>query len=396
MAGPSCRIGAVILVVSSAAFVPPAVLAQLNLHSWDIEPGVRLQLLYDDNVRFSIDDPQSSFGGIAEAYANLSRRTEVSDLTLRAAVVQLYYTDATELDSTDGSAEAAFAYRMERSEAGLVSRFVYDTTLTSEAEAETSGIVELNKRRNFFEISPYWEYSLTERARVGADVMLQEVSYEDVSEILLSNYRFGRVGLSGEYDFTERTALVGRLNYDRYDSEQADDNSETFGVEAGLRYRFSERTTIRALAGARSATSTTGDATDSGDDRSTGPIFEFGFEQDYEVGSIDMTLERSLLPSGRGSLLDTTRAVVQITRPLSERLAARLRAIGVRNRNPDGEVSFNDRDFLLVSPGLRWRLAESTWLDLSYRYRWQDRELTSGDAVSNAVFFGIGHDWAAR
>ncbi len=385
-----------ICAVCSVALVPSGALAQLSFPPWDIEPGVRVRLLYDDNVRFSVDDPKSSFGGTAEAYANLSRRTEVSDLTLRAAVVQLYYTDATELNSTDGSAEAAFAYRMERSEAGFVSRFVYDTTLTSEAEAETSGIVELNKRRNFFEIAPYWKYSLSERARVGADVILQDVSYEDVEEIPLTNYRFGRVGVSGEYDFTERTALVGRLGYDRYDSEQADDKSETFGAEAGIRYRFSERTTLRALAGARSATSSTGDVADGDNERSTGPIFEVGVEQDYEVGSIDITLERSLLPSGRGTLLDTTRAVVEIARPVSERLVVRLRAIGVRNRNPDGEVSFNDRDFVSVSPGLRWRLAESTWLDLSYRYRWQDRELISGDAVSNAVFFGIGHDWAAR
>ncbi|EGV18526.1 porin family protein [Thiocapsa marina] len=376
-----------------ALFSPP-VSAELAIPAWDFEPGLSLRLFYDDNVRLSSENPQGSFGGIAEAYGLLSHTSEISEISIRAAVDSSYYADVTELDSTDGALDIIYAYRMDRVELGLEAGFVYDSTLTS--EEETTGLVQLNKRRSLFEIRPSMEYEVSERARVGAEVLLQDVSYEDVQDIVLSNYQFLRFGLNGHYDLSERTALIGRAIYDRYDAEQNADQSETYGAEVGFRYRVSERMVISGLAGGRSASATSDSPTQAGSGRSTGPIFEFGLERDYEIGSISLGLQRSLLPSGRGTLLDTTRANLVIARPITERATARLRASVFRNRNPGGEVSLNDRDFFLISPGVRWRLAESTWVDLSYRFRMQSREVLDTDAESNAVFLGLSHDWAAR
>jgi len=367
--------------------------AQAVLPSWDFEPGVRLGLFYEDNVRLSVRNPESSPGGIAEAYGLLSRSTEASDLSVRAGAISRYYVDVSELDTTDGSLEAAWAYRTERSEFGLGASFLYDSTLTS--EEETTGLVQDRKRRKRFEIAPTWQYDVSERSRLGANFSFVDVSYEDVAQIVLTDYQFARLGLDGEYDLTERAALVGRLGFDRYDpEEQAFGRTESYGAEAGVSYELSERTTLTALGGVRSANTDSG-IPGRGDDSSTGPIFEVGFERDYEPGSIRLVIGRSLLPSGRGELLDTTRAALTVSRPVTERLTASLRAVGVRNRNADEASSFNDRDYLSISPSLRWQLGQSTWLDLSYRYRNQDRD-NVGSADANAVFLGFGHDWAAR
>jgi len=361
--------------------------------SWDFEPGVRLSAFYDDNVRFSALNPESSSGGIAQAYSLLSRRSEFSDLSFRATVDGRYYVDVSELDTTDGSIEARYAYRADRTELGLLASFVYDTTLTS--EEETTGLVQFSSRRKRLEVSPTWEYALSERISVGADVTFVDVSYEDVSEIVLSDYQFVGFGLNGRYDLSERTGLLGRLIYDQFESDVASGTSDTLGAEVGIAYDLSERTTLTALGGVRSATTDSG-AAGIEDDTNTGPIFEVGLRRDYESGSIRLQLARSLIPSGRGELLDTTRAVLDLSYPISERWESRLRLSAVRNRNPGGETNFNDRDFLSISPELRWRLGESTWLDLSYRFRWQDRETLDGDAESNAVFLGFAHDWKAR
>jgi hypothetical protein len=381
--------GAGVLCITSVTLAR----AEVALPSWDFEPGIRLSALYDDNVRLSRIDPEGSFGGIISAYALASQRTEVRDLSFRATVDSRLYTDISELDSTDGSVEFDYGYRFDRGEVGLFSSFVYDSTQIS--EEETTGLVQINQRRKRFEIRPSGQYLISERARVGADVSLQDVSYEDVDDDVLSDYQFMRIGLNGGYDLNERMEMLGRLTHDRYDSEDSD-RSESLGGELGVRYQLSERTVLNALAGVQSVKASSDDIDDGDDDRSTGPIFEVGFQRDYQPGLVRVLLQRSLLPSGRGTLLDTTRANLFISRPITERWTARLAVNAGRNRNPDGSTNFNDRDFVTVSPGLRWRVGESSSLDLSYRFRWQEYDVLSGDAMSNAVFLAFVHDWTAR
>ncbi len=388
----STRINTCALVLLSA--LSPGLAAQSLLPSWVFEPGVRLDLFYDDNVRLSEVDPQSSFGGFAELYAVMSRSTEVSDLRFRGVIDTSYYTDVSELNTTDGAIDASYIYRMERTTLGLVSRLAYDSTLTS--EEETTGIVQINKRRTSFDISPSVDYAISERATAGLDFTFQDVSYEDASDILLSDYQYMQVGLNGEYGLTERVTLLARLLYDRFDSEQIVDQSDAYGGEAGLRYELSDRMTLTAVAGARAVDQTSDVGGQSVDTSSSGPMFNVSLRRDYGPGEIDITFERSLLPSGRGTLLDTTRAGIGLSFPVTERAVARLDMVGVRNRNPGDETNFNDRDFFLVTPGLRWLLSESTWLDVSYRYRYQDREIAEGNAQSNAVYIGFVHDWAAK
>jgi hypothetical protein len=386
-----CCVGVAVV----AGLTPAMVSSEPLFPSWDFEPGVRLSLFYDDNVRLSAVDPESSFAGIAEVYALMSRRTEVTDLSFRAAADTRYYVDLTELNTTDGALDAAYTYRMERATFGLSSSFAYDSTLTS--EEETTGIVQISRRRSFFDITPSVEYELSERSRIGADFTFQDVSYEDVSAVLLSDYQFYQVGLNGEYDLTERLTALARLGYDDFQSELAGDSSEAISGEAGVRYRFSDRMTVTARAGARSVSSDTDLPVGRGsDDNSTGPIYGIGFEREYGPGLLRVSLDRELLPTGRATLLDTTRARVSFSLPVSERATASLDALGVRNRSPSGDDSFDDREFLSISPSLRWNLGETTWLDLSYRFRYQDRERLAEDAQSNAVFFGFGHDWAVR
>lgn len=383
-----------IFTVLLLSALSPGLLAQSLLPSWVFEPGVRLDLFYDDNVRLSEVEPQSSFGGFAELYAVMSRSTEVSDLRFRGVVDTSYYTDVSELNSTDGALEAYYIYRMERTTFGLDSRLIYDSTLTS--EEETTGIVQVNKRRTFFDISPSIDYALSERATIGLDFTFQDVSYEDASEILLSDYQFFQAGLNGEYDLTERVSILARLLYDRFDSEQRWDRSDAYGGEAGFRYEISDRMTLTALAGGRSVEQTSDVGGQSITTSSSGPMFSVSLNREYGPGEIDITLARSLLPSGRGTLLDTTRAGIALSFPVTERAIARLDLAAVRNRNPGNEINFNDRDFFLVTPGFRWLLSESTWLDVSYRYRYQDREIIDGNAQSNAVYIGFAHDWKSR
>ena len=387
------------LVLGVMAVNSPAISDDILQHPWTFEPGARLNLFYDDNVRLSVDDPEASLGGLAVIYGSLAKRTEKSNLELRATVDSRYYDGSSELNTTDGALDLVYGYRMSRVRFGLGSRFRYDSTLTSEDEADTTGLVQANKRRSSIEVTPSLGYDLSERARVDAIYTFQDVSYEDAENILLSNFQNSRLGLNTEYDLSERSHLLGQMSYEKYESEEVSESSDSYGIQAGIRFQLSERTMLSALGGARFAEIRSNGTGQSGteDESSSGPLLEVDLDRRYERGgSLRVSVERSLLPSGRGSLLDTTRATVSVSSPITERLTSSLTARGVRNRNPGGEVNVNNRDYLFLSPALRWKLSESSWLDLSYQYRWQDRDVVNGIADSNAVYFGYGYDWGRK
>jgi hypothetical protein len=120
-----------------------------------------------------------------------------------------------------------------------------------------------------------------------------------------------------------------------------------------------------------------------------GPLFEIKMNKKFQVGQLNLTADRTMLPSSNGTLLDTTSVRLGFEYPLGPRWGLSLTADAYRNRSPDDEVSSYDRDYLSLTPKLEHRLSESLVLDLSYRYRWQQYEARPDDAASNAVYLGL-------
>ncbi|CRI63010.1 hypothetical protein THIOKS11100023 [Thiocapsa sp. KS1] len=376
-----------------AMVLAPLVLVSFDARSdiWYVEPNASARVFYDDNVRLSTVDPQSSFGAIVRGEILAGRRTEVTDIGLGLKVDTRQYSDVAELDRTNGAFALRSRYQLNRHSLGFDANFDYDSTLTS--EEATTGIVQVNKRRSLIRVRPSWRYELTERTTLDAGLSYEDVSYEDVDLIPLSNYTFARATLSAGYQITERLQFIAQAAYDDYQASQVDTQSTSVGVDAGLKYLLSETSSIRAAAGVRQANAQTPTEAGVVETDNAGPIFELEWIKDFTVGGIELLAERSLVPSGRGTLLDTTGITLAFDYPITERWTFGLDASGYRNRNPGGEISGNDRDFVNVVPRIERRLTEALRLDLSYRYRWQKREISEDDAVSNAVFLSVTYKW---
>ena len=374
------------LVVAAAVLVAAqGVEAEL----WYIEPRAVLRTFYDDNVRLTPKDTENSFGAIVRARVELGRRTEVSEIGVNAEVDSRHYSDVSELDRTNGALSAAWRYRLDRHRVGLDGTFDYDSTLTS--EEETTGFVQVNKRRSRFFIRPSWRYAMSERTDVEAAFDYEDVSYEDVDVIPLFDYSASRASFVAGHGLSERLRLLGRVAYGSYDAPQIDTETSAYGLEAGAVYNWSETLSVSFVAGVRSSDSQT-PSLDGGlvERNTTGPLFELNLKKDFLVGELDLTAERNLLPSSRGTLLDTTRLRLTFDYPVTSLWTFALDARAYRNRNPGGEVSGNDRDYVLFAPRLERRLSTALRLALGYRYRWQDREATAEDAASsNAVFLTL-------
>lgn len=355
---------------------------------WYIEPSANLGGFYDDNVRLSTDDSQSSFGAQAQAKVESGRRTEVSEIGIGARVSGTRYSDLSEFDETAVSLGLVSDYRLDRNRFGLNANVDYDSTLTS--EIQTTGFVQVNKPRISLAINPSWSYSLSPRATLDAQVKYQDVSYEDVQFIPLYDYTFATAALTSAYALSERTKLSGRLSYDQYDAPKVDTRSNSVGLEVGLNHLLSETWTFSSFAGIRHASSETPINGEIDETENNGPLFQASLNKRFETGSLSMSASRSLLPSSNGTLLDTTGLALAFNRQFSSLWAVQIDVQGYRNRNPGGEISENDRDYIALEPRLERRLSDSLRLGLSYRYRWQTYE-SHGDAVSNAVFLTLNY-----
>lgn len=378
---PGCLIGCL-------ALLAPAL---VQAERWYVEPRASLRAFYDDNVRLSIADPVSTLGGTLSAQVESGRRTEVSEIGLQGRINSSHHADASDLDETDFAFGFTSAYQLGRSRFKFDGQLDYDSTLTS--EISTSGYVQANKRRERFQLSPSWLYTLSPRTQVETTLSYEAVSYEDVDVIPLFDYSFARAGLTLTHALSERAQAMSRLSFDRYDASQVDTISDSYGFELGASYMLSETTTLTGFAGVRHSRSETPTWFGIEESDNTGPLFQLTLNRRFEVGQLRLTAARSMLPSSSGTLLDTTSLGVGFDYPIGPRWTFSLDASGYRNRSPDGEQSTNDRDYLSFSPKLSHRLSRSLSVDLSYRYRWQKYDWREDDADSNAVYLGLQYSF---
>ena len=384
------RAGAIVssLACALVALAPITASAQ----QWQARVAANAELRYDDNVRLTIDDPQSSLVTSLRAAGHAIRRTENTSLDLIGGVSLNTYSDASDLDNPGAFLRLDSRFRGERSEYSLGLLFDTESTLTS--EAATSGLTEVNKQRYQFVVSPQWSYSVTERASVNLGLNYRDVFYEDVTDTPLFDYRVGTLSVGGGYRLSERGALDLRLDYGQFRTDQVGTEYDNFGAQLGGNYLLTESWSLTVLAGLRRTEARfPGFFGTRVTQESTGPTYALNLRKQFDRGGgLDFGATRELAPSGTAEVLDTTSLRFRVTYPFTERWRVRLDVNGYRNRQPDGESSVSDREYAAGTLRLTYQLQPAWTLAAGYRYRWQNRDEIPGDADSNAVFMTLAWD----
>ncbi len=361
---------------------------------WYFEPRASLDTFYDTNFRLLSEDAIASPGLKAQAHLKGGQRTETSDLALDASVVAWRYLEAPDYDSNDFFLDLTAVHKRERDRFGLNGRIDHDSTTTS--ELETSGRVQVNKRRQRLYLAPSWTHLLSERTTFEARAAYADVSYEDAgARTGLTDYVYLNGGLVGTYRLSETASATARLSFDRYDASTIPSTVDSVGASVGVRRAFSETLSGWAEAGVRYSESESrnpGGTTTK--ESSTGPIAELGLDWQGETGSVLLSLRRALVPSGSGELLDTTRASLSARQEVSPRWSVLASLSAYRNRDDTGGPGRSgNRDYVSFEPSVRYRLTEWWEVKGSYRYRWQAYDTPDRSADSHAVFLSISYVW---
>jgi hypothetical protein len=359
---------------------------------WRIQPNANLVTRYDDNVRFVPENAESGFAATANARLRATRSTENSNTGIYLGLGETRYPEFSDRDNTRGFAGFDLGYRLERQEFRLGGRF--DSKSTIDSEVATTGLVQVNRQQNSWEVNPAWSYALSRRSTLEVDASYRDVTYDDPQNPLFrdfTDFTLGTLGVGGTYRATERLALTSRVDYGRYEAKDIDNEYDNLGVLFGARYAVSERSSLAAEVGLRRTEQTRGlpnglELTES----SSGPTYQLSYLREFEAGGgVTLEARRQLLPSGSGQVLDTTGLLATLDYPLAARWQLGLDAEAYRNRRPDGRQGLQNRDYASVAPSLDYKIDEYWSLSAGYRFRWQERESVSVDAVSNAVFLTL-------
>ncbi|MFW5444438.1 MAG: hypothetical protein ACKE51_09050 [Methylococcaceae bacterium] len=364
--------------------------SSVNAREWYIQPRTTLRTEIDDNLRLSPIEKEDVAGFRASFFSEYGTRTETSNIDFTTLVDVYEYWGQDNLDRVDFDFTVGSDFQItERNTVGLNGLFVMDTTITS--EEDLTGLTQVQSDREKFNISPHWAYQISDIQAIQLAYTHEEVEYEGAS-ISLTSYETDSVYLNYTHQWTEDLQQFASFTALQYRLSDFDVETDDYSITSGFDYRYSETLKFNALVGVRISENRSNIKGISSEDTTVGSLFGFGVEKQFELSRIDLSFERSVNPSGRGEFLQADRFKSNISHSLTKHLEFNVLAAITRSTSTD-EDRDSGRTYYSVEPKLSWRFSRQASLSGGYRYRMQEFDSRSDEAVSNGIFMTINYQW---
>jgi hypothetical protein len=317
---------------------------------WLVSPSARVATDYTDNPRLLEKGGTSSTGTVGETSATLQRRAERFDLSLRPSVRFARYQGDESLDSDDQYLDTHFKYVNERSEWSGSVNLTRDTTLTS--EIGSTGFVQANRRHESITVSAGPTFWLTERVNAGVQAYLLDSHYPDARNTGLVDYEYRALSLFSGFSATERSSFT--LSMQGGELVVPDVGSRTRDASMRIAWSYQPYSLWTAQVSGGPA------YVDAEFGHDSGVVFDLDLQREGEFWTIDSKVGRNLTPTGRGVLTQRDRALLSVSRRLTEYLSAGISAQWIRNQD------------LLQRPGIVFDEVRYGRLDLSMSWHFAE------------------------
>ncbi len=406
--------------------------------AWIVTPELNIRSGYDDNINLTPDierrglDLTNEKGAIetnASVALELATLTTISELRARARLDFISYkqdgkndrdTDPNDnFDNEVGSEDNQYIdvsgrykitpindigarFGLERKYTGTSTRGFNDriseTLLEDGADDNQfatdtdTGVSRVQVRRERIQAEPYWSIGLTQNTRLRLQYRYDDTVYGSGAEdARLVDFTRHRSSVRLEHSLTETSRVFFAIDGGTFDADT--DTGREFdelAVRTGYRYNFSPISVVGFNIGARQVSSDDPVTGENEDD--TGAIVKVFGEHRGELTRYTASLGRTITPSGNGVLVESDIVELNISRSLSPRFEFRLESEYFGNSavgsNSDPR---SDRDYVRISPMLRWNWTPEWSVNLIYEYQWEDRKINEDlDAAdSNGAFVSI-------
>jgi hypothetical protein len=373
-----CALCTVIFAFASA----DSALAQ----DWRFEPIFKVGGEYDDNATLDPrTDQEVDLSGLL-----LDARTTA--FSLQPRIVSRNYDDDSAFDSDDFFIRSIFRRRVKLSTVGFRLNFEDQSVRTgeranSDLEIEDpdeltnddSGRVLRTGSRQKLRVSPYWNYQLSNVSSIGASLDYFDSSYDDVFAGLLTDYTDTRLNLQYRRSISDVTAGLISLTGRRYDSDDNPEETDGYGISAGIEHSLSEKTRIMATIGLEETDTSSSES----DPEVIGAIT---LTRSLETIRFFAQYRRSVWGSGAGVVSTRDSLDLSFRRRLNERISAGLGVRAYQTDDSGGLLLEQGNDYVQLHSSLTWYFTRSFVIEADYRYTVIDRgELLGERANSNQV-----------
>ena len=362
---------------------------QSEAAEWSLLPSIGVKGVYNDNLLLTTLPHDATYGYWVSPAAEFAGKTERLEVSSRISADFVSYYGGEQKNFTNIHVPLTGRYKTEKDLLGFTGGFIRDNTLMS--ELLTTGLVLRFTQRNQWTANPSWTRSITEKLSVQSSFQLNDTTYENGLSFGLIDYQL--LGGSGGllYQMTEQDQIQLSGSYVNFHTTNAPlpFRASFPGVNLSLTHAFTETLTGTAYGGPRFVSSTTQTVSDNIKAQNTVWLFGASLAKKFESTSIQMNVDRDIVPSGFGLVIQRDRAGLTVSHDLSETLTASFNGSGYLVSGVTKLASgstFPERRYFSATPTIAWKFLEWWKLELSYTYRWRGGE-NLPEAMSNGTMF---------
>jgi hypothetical protein len=355
---------------------------------WEWNPHASAALEYNDNRQLRPVNQESVSGTLLDAGVTLRRETPLSNISLSPRWRRANYSDD-DLDSSVGILDGMVERDLERGSLSVGVNYTRDTTLTS--ELDSSGLVQVNKRRETWNVDPEIIYQLSARSILAVNGSYSDVSYKDALSAGLVDYDYQSVSLALVRELAAKSVITASVYATRLDVTDFESQTDSYGIRINYDHEWSAATQLSLGIGTRRTDyyrSFFGGLVTI-DEEEKGYLANASLAHQEHRFSWNVELSRSVSPSGVGVLQQSDTLTASVNKPLNQVLIASASIRGSQFEELTGGSTTNKRDYATGSANLSWILAPEWSINGSYRYTWQKYENATADAHSSAVYLTL-------
>jgi hypothetical protein len=357
---------------------------------WSLLPSIGVKGVYNDNLVLTPLPHNETYGFWVSPAAEFAGKTERLEVSSRIAADFVSYYGGEDTQFTNVFLPLTLRHKTEKDLLGFSGGFIRDNTLGS--ELLDTGVVLRFTQRNQWTANPSWTRGITEKLSVQSGFRLNDTTYDDGLSLGLVDYQLfgGSGGLLYQLTEQDQIQLIGSYVNFHTTNALAPFRASFPGVNLSLTHAFTETLTGEVQGGPRFVSSSTQTGTDNIKAQNTVWLFGASLTKKLESTSIQVNMDRDIVPSGFGLLIQRDRAGLTVSHDLTETLAASFNGSGylvsgITDVAQGGNIP--DSRYFNLTPKVTWKFSEWWKVDVSYTYGWRDTDRSIDSASSNGTMF---------
>ena len=371
-----------------------------------IAPTIEPMTYFDDNRRIRAEGSPSLVASEVDAGFDAVYTRPTYRLTLAPDIHFIRHSDQTELDSEDYFVDLFAEKFFERHQ--IAGGFNFERESSATTELDDSGRLDTAVPRTTLGLNASWGFLASEQVTLTAFGAYSDVSFKESETSRLTDYRFATAGLNLRYQFSERTDWLVNTSISLFDTpafssggQRVDGETKSYAFQFGFEHAFSDTVDGSLLVGQNISSfkvQTTRPvlvslfpfrvaqqrSTTSGNDG--GLLVDSSVVKRFEQGQLEVEWTRSFNASSQGSRSQrqtvTGRGVYNIDDNWRVRFNTRYRE---QEQETLADVVLRPLDIITVLGGLEYKFTREMSMELTYRFRHQERSNLGTTAVSHRV-----------